>query len=95
MSFFRRVRRAVRASMETFGAQPYEARGERITCPVCKNQEFVRSNSGAYDKPMLLGFNEPWLELDRNATSLICTHCTYILTFGKAPRLADEERMGR
>jgi len=90
MSFLRRFRRAVKASIDTLGAQGYTARGEPVVCPICRGEEFVRSSGGAYSKPMLMGFNVPWLKLDRQATTLICTHCTHVLTFGKAPDLADE-----
>lgn len=91
MSIFRRFRRAVRASIDTLGAQVYSVRGKPIVCPVCDGREFVRSSGGAYTKPMLVGFNLPWLKLDSQATSLICTHCTHMLTFGKAPELAEDE----
>ena len=90
MSILRRFRRAVKASIDTFGAQPFAVRGERVVCPVCQGEEFVRSSGGQYSKPILMGFNVPWLKLDRQATTLICTHCTNVLTFGKAPELADE-----
>ena len=61
-----------------------------MVCPVCQGHEFVRSSGGPYQKPLLAGFNVPWLKLDRQATSLICTHCTHIRAFGKAPDLSDD-----
>ena len=90
MSFFRRFRRAVKASIDTLGAQAFTVRGDPVVCPICQGEEFVRSSGGALAKPMLMGLNVPWLKLDRQATTLICTHCTNVLTFGKAPELADD-----
>ena len=90
MPFFSRFRRAVDASLATLGPQRFRAGGETVTCPVCGGVEFVRSPGGYYRKPLLLKVNVPWLELTGHSTSLICTHCTHILTFGRAPGSLEE-----
>lgn len=90
MGIFRRLRRAVDASLSTLGPGRYRARGEDVRCPVCDGDEFMRAAGGPCAKPFLRAFNAPWLKLDSHATSLICTHCAHILTFGRAPEAVDE-----
>lgn len=90
MTFLARFRRAMSASLDTWGPQAYRAAGDPVTCPVCRGREFLRSSGGVYLKPALLRVHAPWLKLDRYATSLVCTHCANILTFGRAPE-PDEE----
>ena len=91
MSLLARFRRAVNKSIEVFGAQRFRAGGENVVCPVCGNREFVRSSGGTYVKPILLRVNVPWLMLSERATTLICTHCTHILRFGRPPDLVELE----
>lgn len=90
MGLISRFRRALGASVEAHRPQTYRARGVDVVCPVCGGQEFVRASGDFYVKPLFLGFNAPWLRLDRQATSLLCTHCTHLLPFGKAPEPAED-----
>lgn len=90
-SLFRRIGRAVRASVESFGSQRYSIKGSLVRCPVCGGDEFVRTSGGPVSKPLLLRFNAPWLKLDSQSTHLICAHCTHILQFGTTPKpVADD-----
>ena len=91
MSLIKRVGRAVNAAVGGMGAQTFRAKGEAIVCPVCGRGEFVQAPGDHYAKPSLLWMNLPWLKLDRMTTSLICTHCTHILTFGRVPEVADDD----
>lgn len=90
-SLFRRFGRAVRVSIESFGAQRFVIKGEVIHCPVCGGDELVRTSGGPVSKPLLLSFNAPWLKLDRQATHLICAHCTHIMHFGTAPVAVSDD----
>ena len=92
MSFLSRFRRAMDRSIEVLGAQRFRAGGEAVVCPVCGNREFVRSTGGGYVKPVLLKVSTPWLTLSRHTTTLICTHCTHILAFGRAPEVFEPEK---
>lgn len=91
MSFLPRFRRAVQRSIAVLGVQRFRAGGADVVCPVCAGHEFVRSTGGGYVKPIMLKVNLPWLSLSRHTTTLICTHCTHILTFGRAPEIHEPE----
>lgn len=91
MGLFRHFRRAVRASIESFGTQSFAIKGELVRCPVCSEDEFVRTSGGPVSRPLLLRFNAPWLKLDRQSTVLICAHCTHIMHFGTAPTVVEGE----
>ena len=90
-SLFRRFGRAVRASVESFGAQRFAIKGDLVRCPVCGGDELVRTSGGPVSKPLLLRFNAPWLKLDSQATHLICAHCTHIMHFGTAPEAVADD----
>jgi hypothetical protein len=90
MSFLSRFRRAVDASAGVLGANGFRAGGEVVVCPVCGGREFVRS-TGGYVKPPFLKASLPWLSLNIYATNLLCTHCTHVLTFGRAPEQIEGE----
>lgn len=90
-SLFRRFGRAVRVSIESFGAQRFAIKGDLIRCPVCDGDELVRTSGGPVSRPLLLRFNAPWLRLDRQSTHLICAHCTHIMHFGTAPVAVSDD----
>jgi uncharacterized protein CbrC (UPF0167 family) len=81
----------VSASVDALGPRAFSVRGEPVICPVCEGREFVYATGGPYKKPFLLRFNVPWLKLDGQASALICTHCTHILTFGRSPLPDDDD----
>ncbi len=90
-SFLGRFGRAVKASVQAFGTARFSIRGEVIRCPVCHGDEFARAPGGPLSKPLLLGFTAPWLKLDRQATALICAHCTHMMHFGSAPEVMTDD----
>ena len=91
MAFFKRVGRAVGATLGSLGAQTFRVKGEVVVCPICKGRDFVRATGERVNRPTLMWINLPWLKLDRLSTSLLCTHCTHVLSFGKTPEVFDEE----
>ncbi len=86
---FKRLKRAAKAAGEVFDPAPFLVRGELVICPVCKGDEFLRSSGGILHRPMFMTFRAPWLKIDRETSTLICTHCVHILHFGYPP-----ERVG-
>ena len=83
--FFRSLGRAAKAAAGTGGEGRYTARGDPIICPVCGGEDFVEVPDRHVHKPLMMRWNLPWLKLDGFATTLICTHCTHMLSFGRGP----------
>ena len=90
-SFFKRIRRAARASLEVHDVAKFFVRGEPVICPMCRGDEFVRVPDREVKRPLFMGLNLPWLKLDRFSTTLICTHCTHLLSFARAPERVERE----
>lgn len=40
---------------------------------------------------LMLGFTVPWSKLDRQATTLICAHCTHLMHFGSVPETLGDD----
>ena len=85
MSILKRIGRAAKATVNVHGEGRYRARGEPVVCPVCEGREFVKVVDREVRRPMFMRWNLPWLKLDRHATTLVCTHCTHMLSFGRSP----------
>ena len=86
---FKHLRRAAKAAGEVLDPAPFLVRGELVICPVCGKNEFLPSSGGMLRRPIFMTLRAPWLKIDRETTTLICTHCVHILHFGQPP-----ERVG-
>jgi len=73
---------------EAFDPAPFLAKGEKVLCPVCGGDEFLRSPGDVLHRPLFLSTSAPWVKIDRETTTLICTHCVHILHFGYPPERA-------
>ena len=93
MSFLSRLGRAAKAAVDYHGATQYQVRGQAVVCPICGGDEFVMVADREVRKPLFSSRNVPWLELDRISTTLICTHCSHLLQFGRAPERTDDTQL--
>jgi len=91
---FKRLRKAAEAAVEVFDPAPFLVRGELVICPVCKGDEFLRSSGGILHRPLFMTLRAPWLKIDRETTTLICTHCVHILHFGQPPERVGVDPQG-
>ncbi len=90
MSFFSRLNRAVKAALDYPGAARYQVRGETVACPVCGGTEFAMVRDRDVRRPLFSRRNLPWLKLDRSSSTLICTHCSHLMQFARAPVRMDQ-----
>ena len=85
-NFFQAVRAGVRGFKSALGPGRFSAAGKVIRCTHCGGEEFSQTealmNSTAFTLVDL-----DWL--DRSGTALVCTSCTLIQWFGKAPTRLD------
>ena len=85
---FRRFRKAAKAAGEALEPSPFVVMGEKVVCPICGGDEFLSTPGSVLQRPLFLSFTAPWLKIDRESTTLICTHCVHILHFGRPPERA-------
>lgn len=90
-SFFKRLAGAARATVSSQGEGRFQARGEFVICPICGGKDFVMAPDRRVKRPLYMKLNLPSFELDRFASSLICTHCTHMLSFGRPPERLDDD----
>jgi len=83
--FLKRFARAAKAAVGTQGEGRFLARGDPILCPVCSGHDFLEVTDRHVPKPLMMRWSVPWLKLDGFSTSLVCTHCTHMLSFARAP----------
>lgn len=89
MSFFKALKRGVKAAAEPYGPDLYEAGGIKITCPHCQNDTFEKGDA-QLNTAVATFFNLDWL--NKSATVLVCYHCGMIRWFGKSvKRIFPEE----
>lgn len=84
----KRLKKAAKAAGEALEPSQFAVKGERVFCPVCRQDEFLASPGNILQRPLFLSFTAPWLKIDRESTTLICTHCVHILHFGRPPERA-------
>ena len=85
---FRRLRKAAKAAGAALEPSQFVVKGELVVCPICKEDEFLASPGTILQRPLFLSLTAPWVKLDRQSTTLICTHCMHILHFGRSPERA-------
>ena len=90
-SFFRRLGRAAKATLEAHDEARFKVCGDLVVCPVCRGEDFVRVPDRSVPRPLFMRLNLPLLKLKGHATTLICTHCTHLLSFGYPPEQIDED----
>ena len=94
-TFLTRLRRAAKATVEAHDVAYFRVRGVDVVCPICSEREFVQVRDREVRRPLFGGLNLPWLRLDRASTTLICTHCAHLLSFGRAPERLDRSEATR
>ena len=85
---FMRLRSAVKAAESALEPSRFMMMGELVVCPVCGKDEFLASPGTVLQRPLFLSITAPWVKIDRQSTTLICTHCMHILHFGRPPERA-------
>ncbi len=91
-SFLHRLGRAAKAALDHLGEGRFAAGGEVVACPVCHGESFVQVPDRGVRRPLFMKRNLPGLSLDRYATTLICTECSHLVSFGRPPeRITDED----
>lgn len=78
--FFEAAKKGAKAAKDSFGPGKFEAAGIKIVCPHCKNDQFERSQAQLNTAGLtFLGLD--WL--NKSASILVCSHCSYIQWFGE------------
>ena len=80
---FKRFKRAAKAAGEALEPSQFLVKGEKVVCPICGGDEFLSSPGSTLLRPLFLSFTAPWLKIDRESTTLYCTHCVHLLHFGR------------
>jgi hypothetical protein len=85
-NFFRAVRAGVRGFRSALGPGRFAAAGRVVRCTHCGGEEFSQTKALMNSTALSLA-DLDWL--DRSATVLVCTSCSLIQWFGKAPTRLD------
>jgi hypothetical protein len=86
---FKRLKKAAKAAGTALEPAQFAVKGELVACPVCGQDEFLASPGSILQRPLFLSLTAPWVKIDRESTTLICTHCVHILHFGRPPERAN------
>ncbi|NNM05130.1 MAG: hypothetical protein HKO65_08520 [Gemmatimonadetes bacterium] len=86
---FKRFKKAAKAVGEALEPSPFVVKGEKVVCPICGGDEFLSSPGSILQRPLFLSFTAPWVKIDRESTTLFCTHCVHLLHFGRPPERAQ------